>query len=220
MDVDSGELRRRWMHLCQAIAPPCDHAVAAEIFEQLYATYTAPDRHYHCINHIHDCLRELDDVAAQARDAHALASAIWFHDIVYDGTRSDNEQRSADVAETELKTLGASDAFGRDVRRLILLTRHDREPAPDDIDGRLIVDIDLASLALPPEEFDRNTSLIRQEYPHVSDEKFRQGRCDLLGKFLARPRIYFTPTFFNRNEQSARQNLERAMSRLSKGLAG
>ena len=62
------------------------------------------------------------------------------------------------------------------VRQLILLTRHDRPP--DSEDGKLIVDIDLASLAVPPGEFDHNTQLIRQEYPHVSEDKFRQGRCD------------------------------------------
>src|SRR5215217_7993118 len=110
MPVDAGELRRRWNQLCRSIASPCDEAEAREVFEQLYATYTAPDRHYHCIGHIHDCLAALDEVKPQAKDVNALAAAIWFHDIVYDGTRTDNEQRSADVAETELKQLRTQDA--------------------------------------------------------------------------------------------------------------
>ena len=84
----------------------------------------------------------------------------------------------------------------------------------------MIVDIDLASLAVPPREFDRNTQLIRQEYPHVSEETFRRGRCDLLKRFLKRPQIYFTATFFNRSERSARENLERAVAKLGEGLAG
>ena len=95
---------------------------------------------------------------------------------------------------------------------LILLTRHDREPP--DIDGKLMVDIDLASLARPAEVFDENTRLIRKEYPHVRDEEFARGRREMLARFLARPRIYYTDLFRDRYEQRARANLSRALAKL------
>src|SRR5439155_4146552 len=120
----------------------------------------------------------------------AIELAIWFHDVIYDGRRQDNEERSAELADVQLKRLEIGDAFRAEVRRLILLTRHDREPA--DIDGKLMVDIDLASLARPAEVFNENTRLIRREYPHVAEADFARGRREMLGRFLARPRLYYT----------------------------
>jgi predicted metal-dependent HD superfamily phosphohydrolase len=217
MRADLGQLRERWDRLCRAVAATPSSSPSRDVFDRLLAAYTAPDRHYHDLGHIDECLRELDSVRELARDATAVEAAIWFHDVVYEGRRKDNEERSADLAEGELERLDASDAFRTEVRRLILLTRHDAAPAADDIDGQLIVDIDLSSLARLPEEFDANTRLIRQEYPHVPDEAFRRGRRDLLASFLARPRIYYTDTFFTRYESAARANLERALARLGEG---
>jgi predicted metal-dependent HD superfamily phosphohydrolase len=215
MRMDSGELWKRWSDLSPALGT---RAVRRAVFDQLINAYTDPSRHYHSLDHITECLHEFDAVRSQATDPAAVETAIWFHDVVYDGRRQDNEEESAKFADLALQKLGAAPDFRREVRHLILLTRHDREP--DSEDGRLMVDIDLASLALPPGQFDRNTELIRQEYPHVPEETFRKGRCDLLKRFLDRPRIYFTSTYFNRSEQSARQNLERALARLSSGQAG
>lgn len=215
MRIDSGAFRRRWDALWPGLSA---QEVSDAVFDELLTAYTDSSRHYHSLDHIAECLREFDAVRAQAADPKALEIAIWFHDVVYDGRRQDNEEQSAKYADVALQRLGGSAELRQRVKHLILLTRHDREPDSDD--GRLIVDIDLASLALPPDLFDRNTQLIREEYPHVSEENFRKGRCDLLERFLKRPRIYFTSTFFNRSEQSARQNLERALARLAKGQPG
>jgi predicted metal-dependent HD superfamily phosphohydrolase len=215
MRMSPGELRKRWHLLCPLMGEP---PTRSEVYDELIAAYTDKSRHYHSLDHITECLREFDAVREQADDADAVETAIWFHDVVYDGQRHDNEVKSAAFADAALQKLGAPPSFRQKVGELILLTRHDREP--DTQDGRLIVDIDLSSLALPPADFDRNTDLIRREYPHVSEDQFRRGRCELLKRFLKRPRIYFTNTFFNRSEQSARQNLERALARLCKGHAG
>ncbi len=215
MRMDRAEFRKRWDERFHSMGTAESRG---SVFDQVMAAYTDPSRHYHSLDHIAECLYEFDTVRAQASDPTALEAAIWFHDVVYDGRRNDNEEQSAKVADAALEELGASPLLRERVRQLILLTRHDR--SPDSEDGKLIVDIDLASLAVPPGEFDHNTQLIRQEYPHVSEEKFREGRCDLLKRILKRPRIYFTATFFNRSERAARENLERALVRLGKGQAG
>ena len=212
MRMERAEFRKRWEERFGGMGTAQSRA---EVFDQLIAAYTAPSRHYHSLDHIAECLYEFDTVRAQAADPTAVEAAIWFHDVVYDGRRADNEEQSANIADAALEKLGAAMKLRERVRQLILLTRHDR--APDSEDGKLIVDIDLASLAVPAREFDHNTQLIRQEYPHISEEKFREGRCALLLRFLRRPRIYFTATFFNRSEQAARENLERALVRLGKG---
>lgn len=180
-----------------------------EIFAELVAAYTGPDRHYHDIRHIADCLTEFDGVRKLARDPDALRTAIWFHDVVYDGRRTDNEEQSAEVAAAALRRIDASGAFVGQVQQLILFTRHDLEPTT--ADGKLMVDIDLASLALPPDRFDENSRRIRREYLHVPEEAFVRARNDMLGGLLKRPRIYYTDVFYERYETRARQNLSRVV---------
>jgi len=72
--------------------------------DALIAAYTAPGRHYHDLTHIEDCLAALaavDNLSASERDI--LTEAIWWHDVVYDATRSDNEELSAQLAERHIR---------------------------------------------------------------------------------------------------------------------
>ena len=209
MRPDAADLAERWEATCRGLGTA---ETRQEILAELFVAYTQPDRHYHDIGHIANCLRELDSVSHLATNRTALELAIWFHDVVYDGRRQDNEERSAEVAESALRRLGANETLRREVGELILLTRHDRLPAT--IDGKLMVDIDLSSLGIPADAFDANGRAIRQEYSHLSDEEFRRGRALLLGRFLQRRQIYFTDAFHDRFEKQARANLSRALAAL------
>src|SRR5262249_13851841 len=119
-------------------------------------------RHYHTLEHLAACLRELDEASGLARAPAEVELALWFHDAIYRSYRSDNETRSADWAERFLKHHGANaDAAGR-VREYVLVTRHAIEPAPGD--AALVVDIDLSILGQAESvyaEFERN---VRREY--------------------------------------------------------
>lgn len=199
----------RWERQWQGRA---DAAVRRQEFDRIWSAYTASDRHYHDIRHIAGCLAALDSVREQAHDPATLEAAIWFHDVVYDGRRDDNEQESARWAEASLQRLQTPPEFRARVEQLILLTRHDR--TPESIDAKMMVDIDLSSLALPPGAFDDNSRRIRLEHAHVPENDFNRGRQQLLGHFLSRPRIYHTAEFFSRCEPQARENLRRVLSAL------
>jgi predicted metal-dependent HD superfamily phosphohydrolase len=209
MSWDLNRLQTRWQSLFGDVGTA---AARKAVLDQLIAAYTGVDRHYHDIRHIADCLQQLDSVRSQARDAKAIEAAIWFHDVVYDGRRKDNEQLSAEASQTALNRLNAAEPFRAEVEHLIMLTRHDH--TPESMDGKILVDIDLSSLALPPAAFDENSAKIRKEYAHMDEAEFNRGRLKLLGEFLGRPRIYYTDEFFNRYESQARQNLQRTLSRL------
>ena len=87
--------------------------------DELVAAYTAPGRHYHNLAHIEDCLAALarvDDLSAAEREI--LTQAIWWHDVVYDATRTDNEELSARLAEAYVQLsnsppLSSSGSTGR-----------------------------------------------------------------------------------------------------------
>ena len=107
MDRLPETLVRRW----QSLWPDASPQVRREILDQLIAAYTAPERHYHDLRHVAECLREFDSVRHLAANPQAVEAAIWFHDVVYDGHRQDNEERSAEWAEESLQRLGASAAL-------------------------------------------------------------------------------------------------------------
>lgn len=190
------------------------HAVPRSIFVELATAYSNPPRAYHTLDHIEQCLLELEGVPANLSidNPAALEAAIWFHDAIYDPQAHDNEERSADFAAEKLGELGVADLMIAEVRRLILATKHD-QPVSGDV--ALIVDIDLAILGKPPDEFDHYDTAIRLEYSWVPDDLYRVGRSRVLQGFLDRPTIYQTEYFRNRYEAPARLNLQRAIARLS-----
>jgi predicted metal-dependent HD superfamily phosphohydrolase len=104
--------------------------------EALLAAYTAPGRHYHNLQHIEDCLAALarvDNLPAGEREI--LEQAIWWHDVVYDPTRSDNEELSARLAEQHIRA-----DLGQEVGRLIRLTKT-HKVEPEDRLGAILISI-------------------------------------------------------------------------------
>ena len=170
--------------------------------------YTEPNRAYHDSTHIAAMLYGLDANRASARAAHEIALAILFHDVVYDPRRSDNEAASASCAETAMTSLGFAPQQIARVAGLIMATQHGaREPAPDDTDCALLLDLDLAILGSAPDAYRAYAAAIRREYAHVPDVLYRPGRTHVLKTFLAQPNIYRTPKFRARYEVQARANL-------------
>lgn len=120
------------------------HAICGELLE----AYQEPHRHYHGLDHLRDCLSQLDAAPRGAENRGATETALWFHDAVYDTRVHDNEARSAALAADALRDSGVQDDLAREVARLVRLTDHVR-PAPDRLSA-LLCDIDLSILGGPP----------------------------------------------------------------------
>ena len=202
------ELEKRWAALWKDAAP----GRVAETFATLKKHYGEGGRAYHNLNHVAHCLAQLD--GAGLRHPRPIELALWYHDAVYDPKRKDNEEESALLALFELKNLGVPRHRRSDVERLILLTKHDKQPLIS-LSGYTIVDIDLSTLGGSPGEYEAYAKAIRQEYDWVSEPDYIKGRTAVLQWFLERPRIYYTKHFYQLYEQSARRNLAEEIKRLN-----
>lgn len=132
--------------------------------------------------------------------------AVWFHDAVYRPDRSENEERSAALAERALPEAGVPDAGTAEVTRLVRLTvTHD--PADGDTNGEVLCDADLAILASAPKEYAAYAAQVREEYGFVPDDAFTEGRAAVLRQLLELPRLFRTPQGAAEWEARARQNL-------------
>ena len=183
-------------------------------FQQLAAAYGEPDRTYHNTAHVQHCLAELDRARSLARRPDEVEAALWFHDAVYVSWRSDNERRSAALAEAALRTGGVDSSACHRITELILATKHVALEA--ELDAQLICDVDLAILGAPAPEFEQFEHAIRQEYRWVPDVLYRRSRSAVLRGLLLRESIYQTADFRTHYEEPARQNLERLLASLNR----
>lgn len=188
-------------------AGPADAA-----FADLAVAYGEPGRAYHTLDHVLDCLTRFDETRDVPPERDLVEAAIWFHDVVYDAHRSDNEVRSAQWANRVLSAAGVSQRSAARVQEMVRMTDHSAEAT--DPAGRLLCDIDLSILGRSPAEFDAYEDRIREEYAWVPEPEYRVGRARVLSGLLARPRIYLTGQYHDRYEAAARANLRRALDRL------
>jgi len=183
------------------------------VFTRLAAAYAEPTRFYHTAQHIEDCLTLLDATRTLAELADEVEAAVWYHDAVYVAARTDNEERSAELARASLREAQVAPEIAERIKRLVLETRH--EKPPHEADAALLCDIDLSILGRSPEVFDLFERQIRREYAMVPEPTYRTRRSEVLRKFLSRPTIYQTAWFRQRYESRARANLERSLTKLS-----
>jgi predicted metal-dependent HD superfamily phosphohydrolase len=206
MMVDGEEWRRMWAALGA-------QTVNGGLFNQLVRAYGEPQRHYHTLQHLRECLAHWEAASALARRPEEVELALWFHDAIYDPKRKDNEARSAEWAQASVVAAGCAPALAQRIADLVLATASHEAPA-DDPDAQLLLDIDLAILGANAARFAESDRQIRAEYAHVPDADFRAGRARILAGFLARPRIYATAPFHDALEARARENIGRSLAAL------
>jgi predicted metal-dependent HD superfamily phosphohydrolase len=159
----------------------------------------------------------VDEFGDYADDVAAVRYAAWFHDAVYDGgeASADNEELSAQLAETDLPALGVPEARIAEVARLVRLTKG-HAVADGDRNGAVLCDADLAVLGGDAAAYRAYTEAIRQEYAEFPDEVFRPGRAAVLRGLLDLPNLFRTPVAVERYEARARANLTAEIAALEK----
>lgn len=182
------------------------------------AAWSEPHRRYHDLRHLAAVLGLVGELSDAAADPAAVRLAAWYHDVVYDPRRADNEQVSAERARAGLRGLVPPER-AEEVARLVLLTAgHD--PAPDDANGAVLCDADLAVLAGPPETYAAYASAVRAEYGHLSDAEFTAGRTAVLEQLLDLPALYRLPAVAGEWTPRARANLAAELSLLRRRAGG
>ena len=207
--VHVGDLEARFKELFRKLGA---HGDSGDIFYAIATKYSEPQRHYHNIDHISECLQLLDQHRDCATNLILIETAIWFHDIIYDTHRSDNEEKSAEYTAETLRMLGVDVESIEKIRSLVIATKHNQ--APENKDTALLLDIDLAILGKPEQEFNKYEKQIREEYKWVPLKDYVNGRTKILERFLSRNQIFYTKCFKEKFEAQARKNLKESIKRL------
>ena len=202
MPVDA--LKQTWQELMSRYCSN-EELINSE-FDKLVGQYAAPGRHYHNLQHIEALLTLQQAYASDIRSNEVLQMAIFYHDIIYNVLKSDNEEQSALAAGAFLKQTTFPPYQIITVMDYIRATKtHTGDEHDEDLD--FLLDVDLSILGSPADIYTQYAQQIRQEYTVYPDDVYNPGRKKVLMHFLEKPVIYRTSIFREQYETQARQNI-------------
>jgi predicted metal-dependent HD superfamily phosphohydrolase len=187
-----------------------DAAHVSLCWDELSSAYGGPQRYYHNWGHLQNMFGELEAAAQPVLQMDSLLLAVFYHDVVYEPSRNDNEAKSAALFE---KRLGeTSFPFVAHCAQQIVATKtHLHSP---DADTNLLLDLDLSILGKQRSEYMEYARNIRKEYGMYPDILYQKGRKKVLEHFLHAGPIYKTAYFQDKYEENARNNLAFEYNRL------
>ena len=207
-------LHAQWISL--ASSTTSNLFVIESIFNSIIEQYSAKNRAYHNLSHIQSLLALGETLLDKIQNPKAVYFAIWFHDIIYNTKRSDNEDKSAGFAAEALTGIGVPEQTIAVTQEMILATKHHRGT---DLswDMKAFLDLDTSILGAPEETYQEYSRAIRKEYSWVPDFLYRKGRMKVLNDFLEREHIYHTKEIGAEYEIEARRNIASEIRGLFQG---
>lgn len=199
--------------------------ITLERMTQLTTLYTQPHRKYHNINHINDCLAELENIPHSGvnfndrtlvgLDCAIIEDAIWYHDAIYNPYSKLNERRSFDLIPDS-----ANPSYDGAVREAVLATaNHLYDQSVLAITTQIMLDIDLAGFGKERHVFARNGMNIRHEYYNTKLVDFLKGRKNFYDALVKRPTLYYTDYFHHKYHEKSRENIRWEIDLLNRAYA-
>ncbi len=185
-----------------------------KVWKYLLKQYGGKGRAYHNLTHISSMMSLWRTHKAIFEDTDILAFSIFFHDIIYNPLRKDNELKSAEYASTILQNAGVEQERVQHCYQQILLTKSHQGPDLTQ-DAKYLLDFDLEILGRDWEDYETYTQQIRREYRIYPWPLYKKGRKAVLHHFLELPTLYQTPIFQESLESKARENLQKELDILS-----
>lgn len=191
-----------------------DQQVIDDLWDETEQAYSNPERYYHTLAHLDTIFMQLTLIQHKLNDWDVILFTLFYHDIVYKASRTDNEERSAALAVKRMERLSVPQERIVRCRDQILATKkHLQQTDPD---TNYFTDADLAVLGQDWHSYKQYSNQIRKEYAVYPDFLYIPGRKKVLNHFLNMPRIFKTDYFFNKLEAQAKNNLKQESEFLDK----
>lgn len=189
--------------------------IASDKWEIISSAYNSPNRFYHNLSHLESMFIELEKVKGEIIDWESILFSLFYHDIIYDSSRSDNEEKSAEFAKNELFSLNINAQQIEKIQQIILATKS--HIPQNDSDINIFLDADLSILGAEKGVYEMYSENIRLEYLEYPSFVFNQGRINILEQFLSQRTIYKSEFFKRHLEDKANDNLSSELKKL-KGM--
>lgn len=190
-----------------------DTYLSTSYWTEIELHYKAKNRHHHNLIHLEHVINELKSIQAEVMDWDVLLFSVFYHDIVYQSTAKDNEEKSAAFAQKRLARIQLPETKITRVINQILATK--THAISSDLDTNYFLDADLSILGQEWESYEKYSICIKKEYAIYPDFLYNLGRKKALIHFLAFEDIFKTTYFKEKYEKQARINIEREIESLT-----
>lgn len=149
-------------------------------FRRLCRAYDEPHRHYHTLRHIKSCLDVINTHYSDVPNIDRVRMAIFYHDIVYDVKRKDNEFASANIFTIYGIKLGLPVEVTSSIGHLIDMTATHKV---DENAGPLVKvmnDVDMSILAADEATYLEYARGVWREYSEFGRDLYIDGRLQFL----------------------------------------
>jgi predicted metal-dependent HD superfamily phosphohydrolase len=146
-----------------------------------------------------------------------MAFSVFYHDIIYNVLRKDNEPRSAQIAVKRLQVLSVPPEKMEQVQLYIEATQSHAitVAVTNPADLQLFLDFDMSILGADWAVYEAYTHQVRREYRIYPDKMYYPGRKQFLQHCLQGEHIFQTPVFRDRYEARARENMAQELEAIS-----
>lgn len=175
--------------------------------------YSDKHRHYHNLNHLFSIYSETIKLQGFIKDYDVFIFTLFYHDIVYDPLRNDNEKLSA----LKFEEVISHTTFGQaqNVKEMIEATKYHEYSNEEDVN--IFLDCDLLILGSSDIKYKEYMNNIRKEFHIYPDNIYAAGRIKVLEHLLSLPSIYKT-YYFKQYEANAIKNITSEINYLKKTI--
>lgn len=203
-------LKSVFINLVKKYTP--DTKLANNLWNEIVIEYSDAGRFYHTLKHLENVYNELQPVKDKIADWDVLLFALFYHDIVYKNSQSDNEVESAEIAKNRLKSINFPDEkISLCILHILSTKSHSLSQEPD---TNYLNDADLAILGQSETIYSVYAQNIRKEYFLYSDTSYNRGRKAVLKHYINMQQIFKTNFFYEKYEDQARININNELARL------
>jgi len=189
-----------------------DEHIPISFWNEIEKKYNSYKRYYHTLSHLEVLLDQLGGCKQLIADRDTVLFSVFYHDIIYNVLKSDNEERSADLAAKRLSATKFPVDRINTCREQILATKN--HLFSNNEDTNLFTDADLSVLGQSTDLYEQYCGQVRKEYSIYPDIVYKPGRKKVLIHFLNMEKIFKTSFFYNKYELQARENMESELKRL------
>ncbi len=182
-----------------------ESSLIIQLWKEIETAYHDETRYYHTMEHLQNVHHELLQVKQNISDWDSVCS-LFYHDIIYIPTRTDNESKSAELAKARLESIHLPEIQIEKCMQMILASKDHTVSEDDDIN--FFTDADLSILGSSRSVYADYCHNVRKEYAELPDSIYIAGRKTFLQKLLNMPAIFKTDSFYRKYEKIARENID------------
>ena len=230
----------------QMTIPFASHQEQLDFLAKQDRDRTVMKRAYHNINHVLELCQLFENEISSSKktsdrelqpEADIIFLTAFFHDVIYDAKKGDNEEKSDEMWKEFISSLMKQEeqkqndenlqSIQSQVSEIILATKSHLKwkPSTKDEEKQTILnivtflDMDLAILGSSPERYKEYATQIKIEYQHIAPKDFCKGRLSFLEGMVTgadNKSPFFTETMRNLRGEQTMKNLKWEMEELKK----